>query len=326
MTIEEEVLSVARQFLSRVSPSGPRDVMAICPFHIRADGRLEKNPSFALSLSTGLYFCHSCGARGGLRRLLGQILDNDHVVDLRYGGLIKAVQSNLPPPPSPLDPEVTCQDPLPEGTLGLFAWDHHPEQLTQKGFLPETLKTFEVGYDKWHNRITYPLRDWRGSLVGISGRNVDAHASRYKIYSKEYELWGLEARAAPNRRALLYNAHNVLAETYLNPTPPPVIVVEGFKACMWVHQAGFRNVVASLGDHLSWEQRWMLERLGSEIVLFYDGNQAGINAMAHVVQDWHQPVRIAAYPRIPAQPDDLTPAEVQHAVERALPGPIWRYT
>lgn len=325
--IEEEVMALVRQYLRRVSPSGPNNVMAVCPFHIRADGEEERNPSFAVALSTGLYFCHSCGARGGLRRLLQSVIDNDRVVELRYGGLIEAVKRNLPPPPDALRPDITCLDPIPEGLLGMFTWPTMPQSLTDKGFTDQTLRHFEVGHDPWHNRITFPLRDWRGNLVGISGRATDAgQHSRYKIYTKEYERWGLPPRPTVNKASILYNAQSVVPAAYLAIQPEPIVVVEGFKACMWVWQAGITNVVALLGNRMTWEQGWMLERLGTQLILFLDGNTAGQEGTAAIVERWLTGTHVARYPRLPAQPDDLTPEEVRQAINQATPGPYWRYS
>ena len=297
--------------------------MAICPFHLKADGTPERKPSFAMNLSSGLYFCHACQAKGNLFTFLRDIGLTRTVIEQQYRFIINETRHYMPPLPDPLKPIVFELPQVEEGVLGLM--DYCPVELVDAGFLPRTLQHFEVGYDRWHQRITYPLRDLKGRLVGLSGRNGDGAVPKYKVYTQEYETWGLPAYPEPDKRAILWNADKVYPDVYFgHPNDSIVVVVEGFKANMWVHQAGIKNVVALLGTYLSWEHKWMLERLGSPVYLFLDNNSPGrvgtikaADALAGSL-----PVHVVNYPdRLSeveeAQPDDCSPEEVREQVANA---------
>lgn len=324
MDIRSEVHKLANQYLKKVKRSGPDDIMAICPFHLKPDGTEERTPSFAMSLSKGLYFCHSCHNKGNLFTFLRDIGIPRESIERQYRFLIDQASSNLPPPPDPLRVDVWDLPPIEERLLGLF--DYCPVSLLEDGFTQETLYRFEVGYDHLHKRITFPLRDLKGTLVGISGRATTKYQDiRYKVYTEEYKAWNLPARPEPNKRSLLWNGHRVYPEVYLkNPGETSVVVVEGFKAAMWVYQAGFPNVVALLGSYLSWEHQWILERIGSTVVMFLDNNRAGrvgtVNAAERLSRSLN--VHVVEYPaRLEddenLQPDSCDPEEVMEALRTA---------
>ncbi len=297
--------------------------MAICPFHVKSDGTPERKPSFAMNLSSGLYFCHACHAKGNLFTFLRDVGLSRSVIENQYRFLINQTQRFMPATPDPLKPIVFELPQVDEAVLGLL--DYCPIELVNAGFSPKTLQHFEVGYDRWHLRITYPLRDLKGRLVGISGRNPSGGAPKYKVYTQEYTTWGIPPAAEPDKRAILWNADKVYPEVYFGrPNDSVVVVVEGFKACMWVYQAGITNVVALLGTYLSWEHKWLLERLGSPVYLFLDNDSPGRSGTIKAADALagSLPVHVVNYPdRLSeveeAQPDDCLPEEVLEQVASA---------
>lgn len=322
--VTNEIYGIAEQYLGKIRKSGPENIMAVCPFHE------ESTPSFAMSLVNGVFFCHSCHARGTLRTFLRDMGMGSDAIKLRYEALIDAAKQNSPKPPDPMRPGVFEMVPIDETFLGLL--DMCPTKLLEDGFEESTLRHFEVGYDKWHNRITFPLRDILGNLVGISGRSMSSEAwPRYKVYDKEYLIWDLPERIGWNKSGLLYNAHSVYPATVqMNPNAACVAVVEGFKACMWVHQAGITNVVATLGSYLSWQQQWILERMGVPVYLFLDNDSAGIDGVskANAALTLSLDTLIVEYPERlvedeKAQPDSLAREEVLEQFARAVPYTTW---
>lgn len=332
LNIEQEINGLAHQYLRKVKPSGPNNVMAVCPFHKKLDGTEEQNPSFAMNTSNGLYFCHACGTKGNLYTFLRDLGISRDDISFKYGTLVEAASNNVPPKLDVLDPHIAEEDPIPEYLLGMF--EMCPTSLVQDGFAPETLRNFDVGFDLTHNRITYPLRDFHGKLAGISGRDVTGEHVRYKVYDREYQVWGLPQRLQPEKRRLLWNVHTIYPELYFNPGDHDVVVVEGFKACMWVWQAGIRNVVALLGTYMSDEQQLLLERLGATIYLFLDYNAAGLKGTGNIIHKLKQSsrIRVMRYPdRIvqhahEAQPDSLTVEEVLAAKAQAVNHVSWLYS
>lgn len=328
MDLTEEVRAIADTYLSKVKRSGPNDIMAVCPFHRKLDGSFESRPSFAMSLLTGLYFCHSCQEKGNLYTFLREVGVPRDQIENGYRVLIDQASRNLPKPTDPTKPNVVSLSPIPAGLLGLL--DFCPTALVEDGFEIDTLRRFEVGFDDVHKRITFPLRDLSGQLVGISGRDIYNRWPKYKIYDEEYVVWGLPPRIGWDKRTVLWNAHRVYPAAFLSNEPVEIVVVEGFKACMWAYQSGLHDTVALLGTYLSQEQQWILERMGATIYLFGDNNIPGWRGTVKTGMKLQRCLRVKVmeYPERltdeeDAQPDSLTVEEMHEAKRAALDFPIW---
>ena len=330
MDISSEIFDLARALLKKVRKSGPENIMALCPFHVKADGTEEKHPSFAMSLVHGAWFCHSCQQKGTLRGFLRDYGFTQQQISMRYSYLIEEALKNKPAVNNPLRVKVFSDNPIDDALLGIF--DNCPIGLLNAGFQENTLRHFEIGFDEHHYRVTYPIRDLGGKLVAISGRSMhEDYLSKYKIYEDEYLVWDLPARKNWDKRTVLWNSHAVFQEVYFNPAPESVLVVEGFKACMWAWQSGIKNVVALLGTYLSYEQQWILEKFGAPVYLFLDNNAPGQRGMVKAADRLKTslPVHIVEYPsRISededAQPDTCTPEELNNAVQNAKNYFDWR--
>jgi DNA primase len=269
------ILDIAHEHLRRVKPSGNENIMAVCPFHSKANGQDEKNPSFSMNIYSGLWYCHSCHCRGNLYTFLRDLGMPRADIEFHFKDALEEAAKWLPAKPYTMNPiEPVKGEPLEESFLGLF--DFCPQLLIDEGFSQEVLRKFDIGFDEKHMRITFPLRDLRGRLVGISGRSVNGTEPRYKVYDWEYKDFGLPERRT-EKRALLYNAHSILPQFALEHDPGSryVVVVEGFKATLRVAQAGIHNVVALLGSYMANEQQWVIERLGCPVLLMLDNNDAG---------------------------------------------------
>lgn len=304
------IREIADTYLERVRQSGPENITALCPFH------QDSSPSFRMSTLTGLYICFACGAVGNLRQFLRGMGLPEGTIRTNYSRLIEEAQKAKPKKKDPTKPEIFGNDPLPEEFLGLFSGSY-PKSLLDAGFTEETLDFHEVGFDKHHMRITYPIRDMRGNLMGISGRSVEEDAeSRYKVYDLEYKVWGLSERHT-QKSAYFWGGH--LLQPYLNfgKSPDKVVVVEGYKAKMWVWQAGIKDVVALQGAKMSREHKWVLQRLGCPVYLMLDNNETGYEQTDVIGFELGKslPVHVVQYES--EQPDGLTSDSLFHAVEAA---------
>jgi len=319
MGVSDDLLQLAQATLGYVQASGPDNVMAICPFHLKLNGQPERTPSFAFSLTTGLYFCHSCKAKGNLRQFL-------HAMGLpkeRYqqvlSTLSKQTRSNTRHRVIATNEQEL--QPIPEYLLGLF--DKCPLALLDEGFEESVLRYFEVGYDDSHRRITYPLRDHQGTLVGISGRTVDDIKPRYKVYNWEFKEWGLSDVRLP-KSEVLWNAHRVYPTTHFSKGEK-LFIVEGFKACMWLVQAGYPNVVALMGSYLSPTQLEILEHMGAgTYYLMLDKDDAGLVGTAYAGQRILSSlgnVRVVQYET--HQPSDLPEEEIHNALRHTVDYVEW---
>lgn len=328
MDVTFEIQNIIQTYLTGVGHTGPENLSARCPFHKKADGSMEKSPSFAMNTRTGLYLCHSCGAKGNLFTFFRDLGMPREEIKLRYQSLIDAAKNNLPVAQSPISAELISKSPIDHRLLGLL--DYCPNDLLQAGFTEKTLKDFEVGFDQWHMRTTYPIRDLAGQLVAISGRTVIDAKPRYKFYDKEFLVWNLPPRDGWLRGNVLYNAWRLYSNLYNSTDPSEIILVEGFKACMWVHQAGFTNVAALLGHYLTDPQRWIVEDLGGTVYMFLDNNWQGWHGceQAGLKLAKAMNVKVILYPERlkdddKAQPDSCTPEEIRYQKENAID--FWKF-
>jgi DNA primase len=225
---------------------------------------------------------------------------------------------------------------LKESLLGVF--DYCPKSLVTAGFDKRLLKSMDIGFDKDAMRITFPIRDLEGNLVGITGRTVVDEYPRYKVYkSKDLLRFApddAEAIAGYNRYDIknhdyLWNAHNVYPQAYFGDLGT-IVLVEGYKACLWLLQHGIDNAIALQGSRMTRTQELILERLSVTVVLFLDNNKAGKEGTFDTGQRLRRrglETLVVEYPGFceeQAQPDDLSPPEIMTALEGAEDWHFWR--
>ncbi len=124
-----------------------------------------------------------------------------------------------------------------------------------------------VSYDRFRDRIMYPIEDSRGRVIAFGGRAMAADAPAKYLNSPETELF--------HKGQILYNfarARKAVQEKSL------VIAVEGYMDVIALAQAGFHHAVAPLGTALTENQLELLWRMAPEPVMCFDGDQAGMRA------------------------------------------------
>ena len=125
-------------------------------------------------------------------------------------------------------------------------------------------------YDKFRNRLMFPVIDVRGDVVAFGGRVLDKSEPKYMntsetaVYSKRRVLYGLNLAKKTKR--------------------PNIILCEGNIDVITLHQAGFDNAVASMGTALTQEQIHLLSRYTKELVLCYDNDNAGKAATEKAIE------------------------------------------
>lgn len=125
-------------------------------------------------------------------------------------------------------------------------------------------------YDKFRNRLMFPVIDVRGDVVAFGGRVLDKSDPKYVntqetlVYSKRRNLYGINLAKKTKR--------------------PNFILCEGNIDVITLHQAGFDNAVASMGTALTIEQVRLLSRYTKELVLCYDNDTAGQLATDKAIQ------------------------------------------
>ena len=157
------------------------------------------------------------------------------------------------------------------------SWDLLFEFLKKKGYSEEEIflagltvkKEKGTGYyDRFRNRLMFPINDIHGNAVGFGGRTLkkDEQGAKYinspetLVYNKSHILYGLDQAKSSIRKE------------------DAVIVVEGYTDCISAHQAGIRNVVASSGTALTEGHLKLIKRYTSNIIVAFDRDVAGAEA------------------------------------------------
>ena len=310
--MSDELRNFAEKYLGDVKPSGGDDVLTRCPYH-QATGHVN-SPPFSFSVVKGVWNCFSCGETGNFVQLLRHLSLNPDFFKAETTAARYAVSDKEKY--DPLRPKAIArvEDTIPERILGEF--DMCPETLVDDdGFSEATLQYFGVGFDVKHSRITFPMRDLTGSLVGISGRTVINQNPRYKVYTSEYAAFGVAPGLHVVKGAVLWHADSVYPRACFGPLSSPLVVVEGFKACMRVWDSGYENVVALLGCAMTDDHLWILQRIGAPVILMLDRNTAGVKGTKKVGEELlkYLPVYVAQdYDG--EQPSDLNEPEVLSAI------------
>lgn len=154
-------------------------------------------------------------------------------------------------------------------------WDHLIRHLTGKGY---DLKMLEKAglvisrenksgyYDRFRNRVMFPIQDGRGKVIGFGGRVLDDSVPKY-LNSPESVLF--------DKGKTLYGFH--MARKFIGDAGL-LIMVEGYMDVVSLHQWGIRNAVATLGTAMTSHHAAIVKRAAKEIILAYDSDSAGVKA------------------------------------------------
>lgn len=284
----------------------------LCPFHS------EKTASFSVNPDRNMFYCFGCHAGGDL---FGFIMKRDglefreavEVLAQRAGVTIQkeTPQSRrkqdklqnvlsvnraaaeyynqvLASPRGKRGLDYLQSRSLSGETISKFAlgyapdaWNTLQDHLLKKAFNEEQLKLSGLikrseqqarYYDLFRDRVIFPIHDGRGEIVGFGGRVLDSSLPKYlntpetDIFSKRKNLYGLYQARSEMRRV------------------NQALVVEGYMDCLKLHQYGIENAVASLGTALTQDQARLLRRFVEEVILLFDGDDAGQREALRVLQ------------------------------------------
>lgn len=182
-------------------------------------------------------------------------------------------------------------------------WDSLIQFLTKKGISIELMeeaklikaRTNGTGYfDLFRDRLMFPIFDTKNEVIAFGGRILGSGDVKYLnspetlVFSKSKTLYGLSETAKFIR------------------SEDQVIVVEGYMDLIALYQAGIQNVVAPMGTALTHEQSRMLRRHTQNVVVLFDGDEAGQNAAEKSL-----PILLEAdiHPKGLTLPDQMDPDE-----------------
>ena len=185
------------------------------------------------------------------------------------------------------------------------------EDMIEAGLLVSG-EDIAVPYDRFRDRIMFPILDWRGNVIAFGGRALDKDVSAKYLNSPETPLF--------HKGATLYN---IAAARKAAHDGAPLIAVEGYVDVIAMVTAGYEATVAPLGTALTAEQLALMWRMADEPVLCFDGDAAGRRAAyraADLALPLLKPGKSLKFAALPdgQDPDDLARSGGRDAVADVL--------
>ncbi len=185
------------------------------------------------------------------------------------------------------------------------------EDMAEAG-LVVTGEDIAVPYDRFRDRVMFPISDWRGRVIAFGGRALEKEVSAKYLNSPETPLF--------HKGATLYN---IAAARKAAHEGARLIAVEGYVDVIAMATAGFEATVAPLGTALTAEQLALMWRMADEPVLCFDGDDAGRRAAYRAIDialPLLQPGKSLKFASLPdgQDPDDLARSGGRAAIEDVL--------
>jgi DNA primase len=278
----------------------------LCPFHS------EKSSSFTVTPEKGIYHCFGCGASGNMIDFIKEIEGFSFAEAVRKlaeeSGIAISWEEETP---EQTQQQVEKAELLKGHELAaklyhyiLHNTDHGKkakEYLRSRKFSEKLLETFQIGYapplwdtlvqqltkrgfdlalmekgglisaktdgngyvDKFRERIMFPISDSAGKVIAFGGRAMGDAQPKY-LNTSESPLF--------NKSRTLYNLHNARPQIRKQQQ---VVVFEGYVDNIKAWESGVTNGVATMGTALTKEHAGLLNRMAEQIVICYDGDNAG---------------------------------------------------
>jgi DNA primase len=337
-----DIVSIASDH-TRLRKAGRR-YQGLCPIH------KEKTPSFSVDPVQGLFYCFGCGAGGDAIKLHMLTSGDDfpaaiETLATRYGiPLPSRAEARFAGgrPERDIEGALTAAAELFRDQLRRSSFAR--EYLERRRIPPELIEKFGLGYapdgynnilpalhpripqadleaaglvgrsergdhyDRFRHRLMFPIHNPSGRLVGFGGRTLGDDKAKY-VNTNETDRF--------HKGFLLYGLH--LAKREIRETGRAVLC-EGYFDVIGTVASGAEGAVAGMGTALTPEQAKLLSRYAEEVVVAYDGDEAGENAFRRALPlllGEALGVRRARFPGT-HDPDSLRLEEGEEAVRSAV--------
>ena len=252
------IKSVIKSLGIDIAGETSNDYLAYCPFHSN-----RHTPSFSVSRTKGAYICFnpSCGKTGTITDLVKESLNKNEYQALRYieskqlesiENFDEELKSMFEDKPDFIEFSQQTLDDL-YNNLGKNK--HAQEYFEHRGINSDSMHYFKLGYSSNLGMVTVPVHSPDGVPVGLVGRSISE-----KKFKNSNNL---------PRSKTMFNIHRA------KRVGDKVIIVESTFDAIRIHQAGFPNVVATLGGHISHDNIKLLNRYFNTIILMTDADLAG---------------------------------------------------
>lgn len=276
-----------------------KDYSGLCPFHA------ENTPSFTVSQQKQFYHCFGCGKNGSAIGFLMEYEGLDFVDAVKDLAQIAGMEVPATSYNNNQKPKTNLYAVTEKATRifqqQLKTSNHVINYLKDRQISGKTTQTFQLGYalnewnglinrfdqndqqllartglstqndngrvyDKFRNRLMFPIHDRRGRVIAFGGRAIEADQKPKYLNSPETDLF--------HKGNELYGLH--LARKHSNEEY--VLVVEGYMDVIALHEKGICNSVATLGTATSAQHISNLFKVWDKIVFCFDGDSAGVQA------------------------------------------------
>lgn len=198
----------------------------------------------------------------------------------------------------------------------LIARDISVQQMEECGLVVSN-EDMPTPYDRFRNRIMFPIEDLRGRIVAFGGRALEKNVRAKYLNSPETILF--------HKGKMLYNARRARAASQPSQGNParPIYIVEGYMDVIALAKAGVETAVAPLGTALTEDQISLLWRMGPDPVFCFDGDDAGVHAAFRAAERILPLLRAgvsASFVLLPdgKDPDDIVKSGGSEAVQAEL--------
>ena len=311
-----------------LTPKG-KNYFGVCPFHD------DHSPSMSVSKERQIYTCFSCGATGNVYKFIQDYENVSFMEAVKKCADIAGISVNIKGHKDynkyqDLYDIYELSQKFYQNNINSIKGKKAKEYLYSRHLNDEIIKEFGIGlslgdrdiltkllknkydektllqsglinegpydlYDVYHNRIMFPLYSLTGQVIGYNGRVYNGETENKYVNSKETQIF--------KKRELLYNYHR--AKDFCRISKQ-VIIVEGPMDVIRCYSIGIKNVVAALGTAFGKEQALLIRKLSSEVILLYDGDDAGLKGTKITIEELQ---KIGIQPKVVRLEDNLDPDE-----------------
>lgn len=284
------------------------DFLCYCPFHSN-----RHTSSFSISREKGAFICFNpaCGEAGTLIELVRRVTHKNEYEVLRFiASMETEALNNFDELLSEAMEEKPDFEEFSQDTLDRLHWDLINTQKAQsylynRGIDTDSMEHFNLGYSSTMNMIVTPVHSPDGVPIGLVGRSIEG-----KSFKNSTNL--------PKSKTL-FNIHRA------KKIGEHVIVVESNFDAIRIHQAGFPNVVATLGGFLSIDQQRLLNRYFNRITIMTDNDLAGRELGMSIATKlrmkdimWSSFEYGKVYPHNAKDAGDMTDDEIKACIKNAV--------
>ena len=285
------------------------EVMFYCPFHSN-----RHTASCCINKSSGAWLCFnpSCGESGSIIDIVKRLTERNEFEAIRFIK-VKEIENDV-------DFEDTLssvledkpdfvefsQETLDRLHADLAGNKEARDYFEYRGINEESMKHFALGYSSAMNMVITPVHSPDGMPVGLVGRSISE--KRFK-----------NSNGLPKNKTM-FNLHRAKKLGGI------VIVVESNFDAIRVHQAGFPNVVATLGGHISNDNINLLNKYFTKIIIMTDSDEAGRSLGKNIASKlrnkevlWAMYDDEILYPHGAKDVGDMNDAEIKQCISNAIP-------